>query len=233
MDEISDTDLFINFTFEVSLIRVIANYLVASEFSISSSVERVEGTTDADFDYALTKWRYWFENAVNKCVAFDTNNDNALSILLDEDSAKRVGNVLMLTPDDPSDEVLGALFQSKMNALGGGKVICVAMEIQSSNMQGLSFTLVGDHAPYLPATTEAWLGGPSFYTTPWWTRDDGSCIDVLVTEDVDTSVRPPWAPSLDFLDRTRTQRDRTPVALPGRQSFSPTIISGGKDDDDE
>lgn len=236
MDDFDDEEggeLFINFAFDVKLIRAISNVLVPSEFSVSCSIERLEGASDADVELALIKWRYWFENIVSKSVVFDTNNDSAIAMMLDDTGAKRVGNIIMLSPDEPSDEIIGALFQAKMNALSGGKVVCVAIEIRSDNMHGLSFTLVGDHTSYLPETTEEWLGAPSFFHSPWWTRNDGSCIDVLVTEDTDTSAHPPWAMSLDFLDRSRSPQDRAKMAMPSRPSFSPTVIVGGKEDDDD
>ncbi len=234
-DDIDDdeniADLFISFSFEVKMIRVISNVLVPSDFKVTASIERTESATDAEVELALTKWRYWFDHVVAKSVAFSTENDSALEIILDKDGTKRIGNIIMLTPEDPSDEVLGALFQGKMNALGVNKVVCAAIDITSDNMHGLSFTLAGNHASFLPETTEEWLGGPSYYPSPWWTRNDASSIDVIATDDTDKTTPPPWAYSLDFLDRASKAQNKARVS--GRTPFTPTVINGGKPDDDE
>jgi hypothetical protein len=229
-DDGDETSLFITFTFNVKLIRIISSVMVPSEFKIIASIDRATDATDTEVEVALTKWRYWFEHVVSKSVSFSTDNDHALAMLLDEDGMKRVGNILMLTPEDPSDEVLGALFQAKMNALGVGKVICAAVDISSDNMHGLSFTLAGDHSTFLPSTTEEWLGSASVFENPWWTRNDASSVDVLATDDMDSTTPPTWAYSLDFLDRATQAQNKTKVA--GRPQFNPTVIDGGIPDDE-
>ncbi len=222
MDE-DDTDFFISLALEVKLMRFIGRALVPSWLSMSVAVDRGDGSTDEQVEVALRKWRYFLDNIVSKSVAFCKDNDDALDILLDDNGINRTTNLFVLTPQEPSDEMLATLFQAKMNALGCGHLVAISVEIASDNLNGLSFTLLGDHAQYLPTTVEEYLG-PSFWEKPWWHRDDASSIDVRKIED--DQPTPAWAYSLDFLERNASAMTSSVIAE--RAPFKPTVIDGGK-----
>jgi hypothetical protein len=227
----SECDFFITYSFEVVLLRLIQNIIVPSHFFISANLDRGETATDAEMELALAKARYWFENVVSKCIAFGRDNTVAFDMLIEDDGTPRVGNLFMLVPDSPSDEMLGALFQSKMNALSKGAFVVEALEIKSDNLAGISFTLVGDPSVYLPMTMEEWLAGPSFFEQPWWLRDDASTFDMYAMDESTRNQKPSWAFSLDFLDKSKSDKPmKTEGASVIRPSFQPKVIKGGKDD---
>jgi hypothetical protein len=226
-DGYDDIDLFISFNMEVKLMRFIGNVLVPSTLTLGVAVERGLDAEDTDVELALTKWRYWMDQIVSKSIVFSKDNSAALEILLDSNGVNRTGNLFVLVPGDPSDELLGAVFQAKFNALGQNALLALSMEVASDNHHGLSFTLIGDHSTYLPKTAEEFVGAPSFWEQPWWHRNDASSIDVVKPEGDDIKT-PAWAYSLDFLDRAG--RMKGPV-ITKKPSFNPTVIDGGKPDE--
>lgn len=227
----SERDFFITYSFEVILLRLIQNVIVPSHFIIGANLDRGETATDAEMELALAKCRYWFDNVVSKSIAFGRDNNVAFDMLIEDDGTPRVGNLFMMVPDVPSDEMLGVLFQAKMNALSRGAFIVEALEIKSDNMSGVSFTVVGDHAAYLPTTMDEWLAGPSYFEKPWWLRDDASTFDMYAMDETTRDQKPSWAFSLDFLDKSKSDK---PIKVEGasviRPSFQPQVIKGGKDD---
>lgn len=222
-DDSGMTDLFIMLALEVKLMRFIGNVLVPSTLVMNVAVDRGSEADDNDVELALAKWRYWLENVVTKSIAFCRDNSQAIDILLDDNGVNRTGNLFLLTPEEPSDELLGTLFQAKFNALGADNLLALSVEVTSDNLHGLSFTLIGDHSIYLPQTAEEFIGGPSFWERPWWHRNDASSIDIMKPEGDDVTP-PTWAYSLDFLDRQK----KPPVVLSQRPGFKPTVIDGGK-----
>lgn len=225
----NDTDFFMTFLVDVKMIRMINNVLVPTHMSITAGLDRNEGFDDYDVELGITKCRYWLEHIVSKTIAFNKNNDTAIDMFMDEETnTSRVGNMFMLTPDEPRDEILGAIFQAKMHALSKGAFDIETISIETDNLNGLSYTLAGDHGVFLPQTMEEWLGGPSIFDVPWWMRDDRSTLDVY-SMDNEKKETPSWAASLDFLDkRARKLEDSVSILRP---DFKPTIIKGGKEDE--
>jgi hypothetical protein len=219
------TDIFISLSMEVKLIRFIGNTLVPSYLHMSIALERDPDAEDAKIELALQKWRYWMDNIVSKSIVFSKDNDAAMEMLLDEDGVNRTGNLFLLAPDEPSDELVASLLQAKLNALANGALTAITMEITSDNLHGMSFTILGDHSIYMPQTSEEFVGGETFWDRPWWHRDDASSIDVLRPSP--DAKMPGWAYSLDFLDRQSGQKG----TVINRPSFNPTIIDGGKPDE--
>lgn len=221
-------EFFITLTFDVKIIRLIQNVLVPSELSVTASLDRNDDVDDAAVELGLAKCRYWFEHIVSKTISFGRDNTVAFDMLLEDGGSPRVGNVFMMTPDEPRDELLGALFQAKMNALANGAFEVEAIDINSDNLNGLSFTLAGDHAAYLPKTMDEWLGGPSYFDAPWWHRDDASTLDVYLMDEAKKDTPPAWAFSLDFLDKTKAKKPMEEATIV--RAFQPKVIEGGKDD---
>jgi hypothetical protein len=202
--------------------------LIPTELSVIANIERTEESTDAEVELGLSKVKYWFEHVINKTIAFGRDNLTALDMLLDDDGTPRVGNIFLMAPDDPIDEILGVLFQAKMNALSGGSFVVEAIDIKSDNLAGISFTLSGDHAAHLPQTMEEWLGGPSYFSVPWWLRDDASTLDAYSMDDSEEPKRPAWAYSLDFLDKSKVGKPmETEGASVIRPDFDLRVIQGG------
>lgn len=227
-----DLDFFISYSLDLKFIRLFNNIIQPSIIHITAGIDRQEHSTDHDIELGMAKIKYWFDHIVSKSIAFSQSNSSAMEMFLDDNNSNRTGNLFLMVPEEPTDELLAATFQAKMNALSKGKFIVNTLNIESDHVQGLSFTLGGNHAILLPQTMDDWLGGRSYFTVPWWLRDDSSTIDVYVNDDTDISILPPWAQSLDFLDKHRRQLTTDANVSIVRPEFNPTVIKGGKNDKD-
>ena len=217
-------DFFTHFTFSIKITRIIENLLFPSSLKVKMEFIAMDEADEDDIDQAFTKIKYWLDNIVNKSVVFCHDNDVAIEMFIDtEKNSSRIGNILMITPDEPDDQHLAAIFQSKLQALCGDTLTFGIVEVKSDNQLGVSFTFVGDSSAVLPKMDE-WIGDYSYFDKPWWERDDGSTIDTIPPEGADLSVKPQWAFSLDFLEKDKKQ---TGVVV--RPQFKPTVIDGGKE----
>lgn len=222
IDDEDDEALFISFTLETRIARILGNTVVPSRLTIRTDVNPNEDMSEAELSLAMSKIRFWFDNIVAKTVAFAFDNDAAMAMLIDEEGKNRTNNVLMITPGEPTDDLLATLFQSKVTALSGFKIEFSLMEVKSDNPMGLTFMFVGDGRKMLPSMDE-WIGKRTYFKEPWWNRDDASTLDVIPPPGADTTKKPAWAFSLDTINNPRAAE--TPVIRP---SFKPTIIDGGK-----
>ncbi len=232
-DDIDDDDdiceMYLTYSVDVKLIRLIGATMVPTSMSVSFSIARGEDAEDHEIELALNKTRYWFDNVVSKCIAISQNNPTAFEMLLDEDGSPHLSNFFLLCPSEPRDEMLATVFQSKFNALAKGAIYVVGIDIVTDNLNGLSFSLAGDHSIFLPHTMEEWLGETSYFDVPWWDRDDASTFDVYVMKEEDKATPPSWAQSLDFLDKSKPLK-----AVEGAKvhAFKPVVIDGGKGKDE-
>ena len=223
-------EVFTAMNFEVKLTRVIDNILVPSLLKFTADFEPHDDTTEDDIDRSFAKIRYWLDNIVSRCLVFSHDNDAALAMFIDENGHPRTGNVVMLTPDEPDDQHLCALFQAKLTALSGLTIEFGPMEVKSDNVMGLTFTFIGDPDEILPGIKE-WVGERSYFSDPWWNRDDGSTLDAVPADDADLDVKPSWAFSFEFLDRPRhAQTPASEKTVVVRPQFRPLVIDGGKEE---
>jgi hypothetical protein len=218
--------LFISFHTRISLIRLADNVMLPSRLHIRADVCPNDDVTEAQLNNVMTKVKFWFDSIVSRSIAFSSDNEEALGIVINDEGKNRTANVLMITPGDPTDDVLAALFQAKLNALGGDAVEFGLVEIKSDNPIGLSFTFVGDATKLLPSM-DRWMGERNYFDKPWWNRDDSSTLDVIPPEDADLTKTPKWAFSLDTM--VETEKDEAEIVRP---AFKPTIIDGGKKEDE-
>lgn len=226
MDD-DELEIFVTYSFDVSIVRLIGNVFLPTTFSVSSAIEK--GSDDAEegeIEAALNRCKYWFDHVVSKCVAFDCENEVAYEMLLDEEGCNRTANLFFLCPGDPSDEMIATLFQAKMNALGQGAIHVGSIDVKSDNLPGLSFTLHGNHEATLPQNMDDWIGTDTYFSEPWWNRSDASTLDISAPEGTDLTQKPGWAYSLDFIGRPARQ---TVAGTSEVKGFNPTVIKGDKD----
>jgi len=223
-DEIIDDALFVTLTLNTHFIRVIDSTLIPARVTIKTDVSPREDADQEELLGAITKIKYWLEHIVSRSIAFSADNDMAIAMLVDEQGKNRSGNRFMLTPGDPTDEVLATLFQCKMTALANGVAEFGFVEITTDNELGMTFTFSGDGKSLLP-TVGQWIGERSYFNEPWWMRNDASTLDVMVPDGADPDEKPAWAFSLDTL--IPAKHDAEVVIHP----FKPTIIDGGKGDE--
>jgi hypothetical protein len=227
-DEENGVNVLIDFEQQITMVRIIEDMFLPSQLTIKAEVFPAEKSGDNDYEIAFAKVRFWLENIVTRCIAFSKTNDVAIGMLISTDGRNNTGNLLMLTPDEPSDENLAVILQAKMTALAGGKLMFGAVEIKSNNLTGLRFTFIGNNEELLPSMDE-WVGEHTYFEKPWWNRDDASTLDVLPPSDANLDEKPAWAYDLDFIAKAFKQKAADVVLRP---DFKPTIIEGGVREDE-
>lgn len=210
-------DTHVHYTFKTSMVRLIQGHLLPSFFAVKVEVEFMEPT---QIPLALRKIEYWLDNYMSRAVAFASDDEVGYQMFLDDKKAPRLYNYLMITPDDPTDEHLAMILQSKLQALSGGAMAVGMIELTSDeNAEGFTFTFLGDGEAELPAMEE-WITGPNWFTAPWWCRDDASMIDTIAPEGSDLNDIPGWAVDLNYLGQDIIQ----PEAVIIKADFNPTIV---------
>jgi hypothetical protein len=220
----SDGELFLRFTTSFSGIRVIDSKLMPTKWTLKTDLILQDELDDFDFNFILMKVKFWFEQLINNSVFFAMENEWAIESFLASD----LENNTVLIPGDPTDDLLTMVFHSKLNALGEGKVIFGGLDLQSDTSSGLGFIFLGNGTSCLPTMTE-WIGERTFFTNPWWNRDDASAIDIFPMDDEDLTIIPDFAFSLDFLRDAIRPPDgvQPPQVLKAKvikPEFRPTII---------
>jgi hypothetical protein len=229
MSDEFETEIFSKITLKCNVIKVVDKMLIPTNLRLIADIIPNEKEIE---DYlilgAITKIRFWCEQIVDKAVIFNRENDWALSAFVDKEGTQLLENNIMVLPEEPTDEILAQIFQSKMNALGNQHVSFGSIEIESDNPNGLSFIFTGDGDLNLP-TMEEWVGTHSYFKDPWWCRNDSSMLDVVPLSDADLTQPPNFAKNLDFIVDALRPSD-TPIAGVIRPVFRPEIIHGGKKD---
>jgi hypothetical protein len=224
-DDFDDDDfeqLFISFNTELKFVRVIGNAIYPATLALKCDVTPMEDASEAQMHAAMMKVRFWLEHIASRSIAISSSNGEALGMFVDDEGRNQTDNILMITPGEPSDEMMACLLQSKLSAITNGVVIFGVMEVKSDNQMGFGFTFVGEGARVLPSIEE-WIGPRSYFKVPWWQRNDGSTIDVVPSSDADLSKTPPWAFSLDNIGMPKPE-----TGIIVRPQFKPTVIDGGK-----
>lgn len=224
-DDFGLAETFVHYSFSTTLCRLIGTIMLPSQMTINLGLELLTDDDD-EISFALQKIAYWMENYVSRSIVVSCMNAQGFDVLLDENSAPRLDNKMMVTAQEPTDHHLMFIFQSKLNALADNAFIVTDIEIESSDAQGLRFTFMGSGEDQLPEMEE-WIPGPNWFDQPWWNRNDISMIDTVATEGTDLKVRPQWASTLDFL--RETSDDQPAVVIPG--DWEPRIV--GDEDEKE
>jgi len=217
----------LNLTFKA--IRVLDNRLIPTTWKIHTEViydEEAQESVDFDVEVKTTigKINYWLDNLVSGSLIFSRDNDWPYMSFFDEDGRCTAGNVVTITPEDPTDDHLAEIIHSKFNAFGGDHIQFGIVELESDDTTGLSFMFTGDGQMNLPFMEE-WVGPHAYFDRPWWARDDGSTYDVIPPEDADLSIRPESSIDLDFI----RARFRKQMGISGnivRPTFKPEVIKG-------
>jgi hypothetical protein len=224
-------EVAIDFTHTINLIRYIDSTLSSTRFQLRADLVPVEDLEDIDFDIVFAKIKFWLDTIVSRCIAFSCRNETAFEMLLGEGGEPRLSNHLMITPEEPQDDHLAVLLQSKLTALAGGKMQFGCIRIESDSPSGLTFTYVGDWQDDLPPMQDWFSKRPYYFDQPWWTRDDVSTLDIVPVDDADFSQRPIWAMTLDFIENSIrppiSEKKAEQVDVPVKGNFKPKIINGG------
>lgn len=221
--EAIDCITFFNWT--STFVRVIDNVIIPSTIKFRIEFLPDDDATEESIETAFRRIRYWLEAVVNKSIVFAHHNVGAIKMFFDENgSNNRVINTLVVTPEEPDDVHLAALFQAKLRAIANGAMDFGRVDIQSDNSIGLTHTFVSESFEVLPDADE-WFAERRYFDKPWWDRNDASTIDTVPAADADLSVRPQYAFTFDFLDQQKQQPVSGTIVRP---EFRPKVIDGGK-----
>jgi hypothetical protein len=230
-------NVLIDFTQKVNLVRMVGNSVVPARLTIKAEVLPSNEAQEIDFDIAFAKIKFWFETIVSRTIVFCRGNTLALDMFTDSDGKARVINHLMISPSEPTDEHLGAIFQAKMAALSNGMMNFGVVRVNSEAQSGLVWSYVGQWQNDLPDMENWFNKKPYFFDKPWWDRNDISTIDMIPKDAKDFATSPPWAFGLDFIEQairpSEQHSDDEPEPLENvviRGAFRPKVIDGGSDE---
>lgn len=222
-------EFIVKLNLEFKAIRVMDNRLIPTTWKLQAEVlysEEAQDSVDFDIEVKTTiaKINYWLDTLVSDSLIFGRDNDWAIDSFFDEEGHCTLGNVVTITPDDPTDDHLSEIFHSKFNAFGNEHIQFGVIELTSDDKTGLSFMFTGDGELNLPLMAD-WVGTHAYFDRPWWSRDDGSTYDVIPPDDADLSVRPASSIDLSFI-RSSFRKQMGAEAIVVRPSFKPQVIDG-------
>eukprot|EP01037_Dinobryon_pediforme_P005436 gene5436-5491_t len=135
--------------------------------------KRLDGNVNMveTFERAKSAWHCWIDNHVDH--AFQLSDQDPMIGYFRMNEPKLVPRILV-TPGDPTTEMLACCMLAKLNALlkaDGGRLTCADIEVQETPTNTVSFK--GDPLSMLPR-----MSGHD----AWWLRADMSINDLLPVE---------------------------------------------------
>jgi 6-pyruvoyltetrahydropterin/6-carboxytetrahydropterin synthase len=124
----------------------------------------------APFETAKARWHRWIDEQVDH--AFQLSNRDPLIDYFRDHEPDRLRR-LLVTPGDPTSEMLAACFMAKLNAFvedDGSDLRCVEVMVEETPTNTVTFS--GDPSDVLP---ERPVVGNRAH---WWRRSDGSINDL-------------------------------------------------------
>lgn len=219
---------FTTISFKFKTIRIVENVFTSFVNTLRAEIFVDPDSSQRDISMSLEKIHFWFDHIVSNAIMFNRDNEFALNVMFDSDGNTRMGNIPLVMPDDPDDDLLAAMFHSKLNALGNGIVNFGTIELSSDTRENLQITFTG-YGELLFPSMEDWVGERAYYSKPWWARNDGSTLDVIPDEDADLTKPPAIGIDISFIEeRYRAVEQTNPIVI--RPAFKPEVINGGKDD---
>lgn len=131
--------------------------------------QRLDGDANmvAPFDRAKARWHRWIDDRVDH--AFQLGERDPMIGWFRTHEQQRLAR-LLVTPGDPTTEMLAACFMAKLNAFlaaDGNDLHCVELTVEETPTNAVTFT--GDPADALPER-----GGGAC----WWLRADDNINDL-------------------------------------------------------
>ena len=141
-------------------------------YLVSCGSDDLDGISNMSNKFETLKktWHNWIDNAVDHSMQM-----TAIDPLLDYFKENEPENLahLLITPGDPTTEVLAACFYAKINAFlkhDNLDMKCVKVEIEETPTNTVIF-----HGDPNKAISKTHYDGPE---TPWWCRPDMSINDL-------------------------------------------------------
>lgn len=144
---------------------------------------RMDGDTNMvePFERAKAQWHRWIDNHVDH--AFQLSDADPLLDWFRQHEPARQSRI-MITPGDPTTEMLACCMMAKLNALlaaDGGRLVCVEIEVQETPTNTVRFN--GNPLSTLPSRAQG---------VYWWARPDMTINDLpaLKVESLNTQLKP-------------------------------------------
>lgn len=159
---------------------------------------------------------------------FSTVLDNSIVLLKDENfkkTSEMFSNNILLSPDNPGDQCLGALLFCKACAIVNGDILIDYITISSNLGRNIEFTITMDslEIPEFLPPKEEWWDNKEIKEDPWWLRHDTSSYDKELEESLIYKGKSTWEEIFkeEILQSEKFNKD------PKKNKFK--IIEGGKD----
>lgn len=211
-------EILLNYKNHFDAMRIMDKKMLIANWEVTFDVMLLDTDDDFDLTYIVTKINYFFDVLLHDCIMFSADNEWASEMI------SECANNFVLTPGEPTDDLLTILLYNKLNRLVGDSVEIGYLEVSSNHSGGLSFIYTGELTDSLPDIKE-WVDGKYYFNEPWWNRDDASTFDLKPDEDDDLSIPPKFAYKLDFLSEPVKSKGKAKVVKP---DFKPKVIHGAK-----
>jgi 6-pyruvoyltetrahydropterin/6-carboxytetrahydropterin synthase len=148
----------------------------------ANTPRRLDGRANmvAPFETAKARWHRWIDEQVDHAFQL-SDRDPLIAYFRDHEPARL--RRLLVTPGDPTSEMLAACFMAKLNAFledDGSFLRCV--EVMDEETPTNTVTFSGDPSDVLPERSA--VGNRAH----WWRRSDGSINDLDLDLDCDAGV---------------------------------------------
>lgn len=169
---------FVRIFHKFSAIRVVEDELIPVNIDLTVTMMSYEDTDDRDaVTAAYRRVNLWLEANLIDVIIVDTQNEFGMTI------ASHVGNVVLMCPDAPSDDILAQVIHHKLSVISNNSLYVGQLGLHSSDSQSeYVFENAGTTGYLLPKTVGEYISVPSLYDVPWWARDDGFCFELLKPE---------------------------------------------------
>lgn len=231
MDDIDDfpvNQMHVGMKLTFSGIRVLDTELFPVNFTLLSELVPSDPEKEQDAEFmsaAYRKVKYFVTKILNGSIFMFKENDWACQAFVDCQTGMPSGETnIVLLPHEATNAVICEVIQAKLKALTKGEFDFTFIQLESSDDIGLSFTFIGNSRDELP-DMEEWVGKLTYFSEPWWNRDDSSTFDLTPGLESDLDCPPEFAYSLAFLDDTFPMEGKVI-----RREFRPRVIQGGKVD---
>lgn len=204
-----------NYQTTVNMLRLIDKRLISSNIEIYFEFDLNDEYDNEAQAAAVMRMKKWMETVVDGCLAFNTSSSVPLATM------EKIDNHMMFCPEEPYDYILTMLMHSKLDAIGKGVASVTRFSMVSDMGNGFGNWSEGDVSQLLPSLSE-WVGERSYYSQPWWSRPDGSMIDMWAGPDDDVTIKPNILIDLDAGDEQHISTEPAEIIKP---NFTPTIIS--------
>lgn len=137
----------------------------------AATPKRLDGSSNMvePFEIAKARWHRWIDEAVDH--SFHLSEGDPLIAFFRQHEPDRLGR-LLITPGDPTTEMLAACFMAKLGAFleeDGGRLRCIEVRIEETPTNAVTFA--GDPADFLPSPAPG-------NRLPWWRRPDMGISDL-------------------------------------------------------